>query len=82
MIMQDGLSSMLACQQMLATCKSRLSARDAKKPLVCVCLLQQQAGQVFVRFYASQTPRQVGLSTAQGDNLGVYDFSVLRVDIE
>jgi hypothetical protein len=81
---QNGIASMSTCQQaMITSCRPTQPATAASsRPCLCVCHFQQaRPGELLVRFYAAQTPRQVGLHTGLGLPLGIYDFPSLRVDL-
>jgi hypothetical protein len=82
-VVQDGLSSVVACQQMLGGCRLHpLATKATKSSLVCACTWQGQApGSIFARLFPGQTPRQVGLHTAKGRELGIYNFPALRVEL-
>lgn len=78
------------CQQAMAgtattSCQPRqqpqATSAAAARPRLCICALAGKPGDMVVRFYAKQQPRQVGLHTSQGTDLGIYDFPSLRIDL-
>jgi hypothetical protein len=70
-----------SCRQIAGACAS--AKRNSTKPIACVCMdaAGGQPGQMVVRLQAGLVPRDVGLASAAGKSLGIYDFATLRIDL-